>query len=298
MGGQVTDITPVGHGEWSSAFTFRHAGDDYVARFSTFEDDFRKDQLAAIRYASRALPIPRILEVGQVFDGFYAISERAAGGFIDTLDEQALRRLLPSLFGVLDAVRQADVSRSSGFGLWQGDGSAPHSTWRDALLDVGNDLQTNRTYGWRARLAASPIGDGPFDGAFRRLQSLVEACPEERHLIHSDMLNYNVLTQDDRVTAVIDWGSSMYGDFLFDVAWFSFWQPWYPAWSDIDFAEEARRHYAQIGLDVPNFGARLRCYETYIGLDSLAYNAFKGRWENQPAVIQRTLAVSDPSHRH
>jgi thiamine kinase-like enzyme len=41
------------------------------------------------------------------------------------------------------------------------------------------------------------------------------------HLVHSDLLHYNVLVAADRVTAVLDWGSSLYGDFLFDLAWLS-----------------------------------------------------------------------------
>ena len=50
---------------------------------------------------------------------------------------------------------------------------------------------------------------------------------QERHLIHSDLLNYNVLVADGRISAVIDWGCAMYGDFLYDLAWFEFWAPWY-----------------------------------------------------------------------
>ena len=84
----------------------------------------------------------------------------------------------------------------------------------------------------------------------------------------------------------------MYGDFVFDVAWLTFFQPWYPAWSDLDFAAEAARHYARIGLDVPGFAERLRCYEIFIGLDDQAYCAFKGRWAQLEAVARRTLEIA------
>jgi hygromycin-B 4-O-kinase len=106
------------------------------------------------------------------------------------------------------------------------------------------------------------------------------------------MLYYNVLVADDRISAIIDWGNAMYGDFLFDLAWFIFWQPWYPAWQAIDFVEEARRHYASIGLEVPDFEARLRCYQIYIGLDGQTYQAFTRRWSDLEATAQRTLAVA------
>ena len=47
-----------------------------------------------MRYASAALPVPRVTETGTVFDQFYAISERADGEFIDRLNAEQLRRAL------------------------------------------------------------------------------------------------------------------------------------------------------------------------------------------------------------
>ena len=75
------------------------------------------------------------------------------------------------------------------------------------------------------------------------------------------------------------------------MAWFAFWAPWYLAWAGIDFAAEAARHYAAIGLDVPDLDARLQCYLVHIGLDAQAYNAYKGevRWPALEATARRTL---------
>ena len=65
----------------------------------------------------------------------------------------------------------------------------------------------------------------------RELRALAAGCPELRHVIHMDLLNRNVLVSEDgtRIEAVFDWGCSAYGDFLYDVAWFTFWAPWHPA---------------------------------------------------------------------
>ena len=292
FGSAVRDLAAVGHGEWSKAYTFEHAGSDYVARFSTFDDDFAKDRLAA-RFASPELPIPPMLDIGTVFDGFYAISPRAVGTHLDEIDRSQLQAVLPALFRALDAARALDLSTSVGFGIWGADGTAPYPTWRAVLLDVGSDRPAGRTHGWRDRLAASPTGSGLFELGLSRLADLVDACPEQRYLVHGDLLNYNVLVSDRAVSAVIDWGCSLYGDFLYDVAWFAFWAPWYPAWAGIDFAAEAARHYAAIGLDVPHLEARLKCYQVHIGLDGQAYNAFKGRWPALEATGRRTLEIAD-----
>lgn len=293
FGPAVGEVTPVGQGEWSRAYAFRHGGAEYVIRFGNFPEDFAKDRLAA-RYGSGELPIPAVIEIGDAFGGSYAISERAFGGFIDELDAAQMHRLLPALFTGLDAARRADLSATKGYGMWGAHGVAPYPSWRATLLDVAADRPADRTHGWRERLRASPTGAGPFEEALGHLQRLVDACPEDRHLIHSDLLNRNVLVADGRLTAVFDWGCGMYGDFLYDLAWLLFWAPWYPAWQGIDFQGEAMRHYDAIGLDVPQIEERLRCYQVHIGLAGQAYNAYKGeeRWPELEATARRTLAVA------
>jgi hygromycin-B 4-O-kinase len=284
-------VQRIGHGEWSEAFYVRCADDrELVVRFSARDEDFLKDRWA-LRFASPRLPIPRLLEIGPAFDGYYAISERAYGEFIERRDQAAMERLLPSLFGMLDACRDADVPATSGFGVWNGDAVAPHATWRDALLSVNSDAPTNRTYGWSTRLRQSTDGQHAFDTGYQQLVSLLDACPNERYLVHSDLLYFNVLVHDDRISAVLDWGSAMFGDFLWDLAWFTFWQPWYRPWSGIDFPKAARQHYSAIGLEVPNFEERMRCYEIAIGLDGLAYQAFAGHWDNLAWTTQRLLSL-------
>ncbi len=290
-GARLDELQIIGQGEWSRAYAFRRDGDDYVARFGAFHEDFAKDCLAAA-FSSPALPIPKVMEIGEAFGGFYAISERVFGTFLDDLGEAEMRQLLPSLFGALDAARLADLSRSTGYGLWHADGTGPSLGWRAWLLAVADDSPKKRTHGWRSRLLTSPTGDRPYAEALSSMTALVPKCPEIRHLVHSDLLHNNVLVSGGQITGVLDWGCSVYGDFLYDLAWLSFWSPTFPAWRQIDFAHEARSHYASIGLDVPDFAERLRCYELHIGLDGQAYSAFMGRWDEVEATAQRTLALA------
>ena len=298
FGDDVEDVHALRDGAWSRAFSFHLDGQARVARFSASDDDFQKDQSAA-GYASAHLPIPRILDISEAPGGFCAVSERAFGDSLDDLDGERMWRVLPSLFAALDAARAIDISEGTGYGGWDASGNAPHATWAAALLataDPANDDQSpgwrSKIPGWRTRLEGSPTGAAAFDEAYARLEQLVEAIPETRHLVHADLLSHNVLVEGDHIAAVLDWGNAMAGDFLYDIAWFCFWAPWYPAWAGIDFRQEAARHYASLGLEVPGYEERLRCYEVHIGLDHLAYNAFMGRWDELERVAHHTLAIT------
>jgi len=278
-------------GEWSKAFGYSHDGLDWVIRISGLEEAFRKDARAE-RFSSEALPVPRIVDVGPVGDGFYAISERLSGDFLETVDDHRLQALLPALMATLDAMRLTDVSDTTGYGGWGPDGVGGDPSWRAMLLDAATDHATRHTHGWRAKLAASETGDGPFLEAYEVLTALVDHVSEERHLVHADLMNRNVLVSADRISGVLDWGCAMYGDFLMDLAWIDFWAPWSPGWQQVDLVAAAIEHYQAIDLEVPNFDKRLRACQIYVGLDGQAYQAHKGQWAEVARTAARTLEIA------
>ncbi len=93
-------------------------------------------------------------------------------------------------------------------------------------------------------------------------------------VVHADLINANVLVDDGRLTAVLDWGSAMYGDPLHDVAWITYWTPWHPNLSGPTFLDAA---LADERLTAGGHVARrLRACRLHIGLGHLAYNAWAG----------------------
>lgn len=290
-GARAVGVVEIGRGAWATAYGFMLDGVACVARFAAQSDDFAKDRVAA-SHASTALPIPRILEIGEAPGGFYAISERAHGSYLDALDDTGMRAVLPSLFATHDAMRLADVSRSSGYGGWDASGNAPHTTWQQALLALPGEAPSNRIHGWRDRMAFYPKARAVFDEGYDCLSGLVGACPSSRHLVHSDPVNRNILVASGTITALLDWGCGMYGDFLYDLAYLSFSTCWFPAWRAIDFVGEAERHFDAIALEVPAMRQRVRCYEIHIGLDALAYNAFCERPVERLDLIANRTAES------
>jgi hygromycin-B 4-O-kinase len=291
FGADVQRIQELGRGEWSVAFAYCLAGHEYVARFGFFDEDFMKDRIVA-KYSSERIPIPQIGAIGSYKNGFFALSERAYGNFLDQLDEHAMRAVLPNVLATLDEIKAIELSNIRGFGLWDARGIAPHISWQEALLDVVNDRPERRIYGWRKSLEEVPENLALFEQAAELFALKVPLCPNERYLIHNDLLNRNILVDAHRVTALLDWGDSRYGDYLYDIAHLLYWWPWFSQWSSIDILGEIEHHYKLKKLAIQNFHERLWCYQMHIGLDSLAYHCYTKRWDNFAWSMKRTFEVA------
>ena len=112
-----------------------------------------------------------------------------------------------------------------------------------------------------------------------------------RSLIHSDLINRNVLVHEDKISGIFDWGCSIYGDHLYELAWFEFWAPWLPT-LDIPYLRSAlEQRWAEVGYAPVDQAARLMACYLHIGLDHLAYNAYKGDWPAVAATAARMHAL-------
>ncbi len=291
FGDRTRDLVPLAAGEWSRAYALTLDGHEVVIRFGAYVDDFEKDRVMG-RHSSAALPIPKVLEVGEAGSEFYAVSERVAGKPLDDLDEGEMRALLPGLLAALDELRELRPIGRHGFGLWRPDGTAPSETWSAALLAVAE--RTGRTAGWRERLDASPQDAEVFDAAFGKLGRLAPQLPDVRSIVHGDLLNRNVLVDAGRLSGVIDWGNALYGDPLYDIAWLLYWWAWYPAWQGIDLTESLDRHWRAHGGPPDRMQERLLCYLIHIGLDNVAYSAFKERPEQLRRNTEQLLTYLQP----
>jgi len=282
-------VEHVADGAWSRCFGFTLDGSELVIRFGRHLEDFERDRLAA-HFAARNLPIPQVIEIDEAFDGWYCVSTRSRGTPLEQLETDEWQATVPSVLATLDALRRTDISATTGFGAWNHEGRAPHATWADYLASVMDDPPEHRTHGWKRRLLDSPTGDAGFCRAFEVMVDLAGTFVVDRTLVHNDLLNRNALAAGNEVTAVFDWGCSIYGDFLYELATFVFWGPWHPAIEGSDILTVSVDHYGDIGLEVPDIEARLRCCLLHIGLVHVAYNAFIGD--------EKTLALTDRRMSH
>jgi hygromycin-B 4-O-kinase len=291
FGSNVRDVRPLGAGKWSRAFAFDTDDSRLVLRLGDHEEDFAKDRIAA-SWQQPGLPVPGFLEMGEAFGAFYAVTERADGRFLDGLTRTEVNDVFPSVLRVLDALRRVQVPGSAGFGGWSRHGVGEHSSWKDALLTL--ETARPRIDGWKHRLQRWPQIQRAFDEGVEHLHVLTDQVPSRRDVIHRDLVNRNVLVAGAEVTSVFDWGCSMYGDHLYDVAWLTFCASYTTGFDRSDVHRRARAHYAAQGIAPDDFDLRINCYELHIGLGALIYRAFLGEEAHAQALAIKIQASSVP----
>jgi hygromycin-B 4-O-kinase len=270
----VDNVTQLKGGVWSTAFGFRVGKQSLVVRFGDHIEDYEKDRMAGT-WARPLLPTPAVLDVGAAFDGAFAVSERVEGDQLDAVSPDRMPLAIESLIETLRVLEDIALP-GSGYGIWRAPtGDAPHQTWQDFLTSVPH-RDAARIHGWRDRLASATDARKVFDRAQRLLEHLVHRCPDRRSVVHGDLLAGNVLvTTDNRISAVLDWGNALAGDPLYDLAWLMFWAPWHPG---ID--HDRLRQSAESRPDNVDLNERLLCYQLHIALDGMQYQAFAGLDDN------------------
>ena len=152
-----------------AGFGFHDGDRDLAIRFGRHRDDFEKDRRAGRRSRPRRYRFPKPSRSGARTTGSFAISTRAYG---EPLEQLSAVRLAHDAAVPVRRARRAAHHRCVR-DLWlRRMGcercAARLATWRDFLLSVDADTPDRRTYGWRERLAQSPVGDSPFDVGMAR----------------------------------------------------------------------------------------------------------------------------------
>jgi len=284
-GSEISMIDTASGGDWSQAFFFEVGGQSKVIRFSQADEDFLKDKFAH-RFNAPNLPIPEIEDIGQAFGGYYAISPRIDGDMVDHLPSGKMKLLVPQVLSLFNALRMADLSDTSGYGGWSAEGVGTSNSWSEFLTSVNIYDPTSRV-DWRAGLAIRPETNRLFDRVYQEMIGLLEYCPEARHLIHNDLLHFNLITKENKTAGVIDWGCSLYGDFLYDLAMFDLWSFYYPSMEGINWKGEAKKYFEDLGVDMTHFEQRLKCYQCHLALDAIKYNAFKNNEKDLALITGR-----------
>jgi hygromycin-B 4-O-kinase len=272
FGSPVHRLALVEGGGVAQTFSIAVGDLEYIVRLNQqMGANFEKEAFISIRFASPAVPIPRIVHLGRIGTLRYAVSERAPGMPLVALPPGEIAALMPALLNVMDAIHATDVRATTGYGLIGDDGNGRSQSWQSHLESVREEGPEWDYFGrWHALFKTTFLDRASFDRLFAQMAELIRFAPDDRYLVHGDFGFGNVMAEGGRITAVLDWINAAYGDFLYDVARFDFWG------AGMDFAGIVRRRYAERGIDVPHFDERIRCYQASVGLDAARFYAKAG----------------------
>ncbi|HEU0080513.1 MAG TPA: aminoglycoside phosphotransferase family protein [Candidatus Paceibacterota bacterium] len=277
--GGATEAVFIKGGEVSQAFAFDSGGKNYILRVNRHNQrGFEKDRYAHEHFASVTVPIPKIHEIGKIGDNFYALSERAPGETLLNLVKGDVESCLQSFLSVLDELHSRDVSLARGYGLLDERGIGESSSWNEAVLSIEKQ-------DWGKRFEETFMEKSLYESLLGKLKELVVYCPEHRSLVHGDYSFDNVLSDGSNVTGVIDWAQSMYGDFLYDIAWVSFWP------SSMDYVDRFKDFYTRKGSLPPHFHERVLCYQVWIALNSLGFYAYSNQRDKYEWAKSRIFSL-------
>lgn len=274
-------------GNVARIFAFVTNGVACVIRFNEhLALDFGKEVMIMEMLAETSVPIPPIVRIGTTGHLDYAVSLRAPGQTLQSLNLAANEAIIPEMMALLDEIHRADISATTGYGDFDASGKGRSRSWRKHLLEIRDDHSgAGFNPSWDQAFATSVLERPVVDRLFARLTDLVGFCPEQRWLVHGDYGFDNILVENGRVTAVIDWLGARFGDFVYDVAWLDL-------WSELDFTACFALHYAESGLIVPNFRERVRCYQCYMTIDALRFFALSGQTDAYIWLRDRTLEIA------
>jgi hygromycin-B 4-O-kinase len=215
-------IHPLIEGHISQAFSFEAAQNKYVLRLSETDADFKADQFAFDHFG-QGLPVPKVSEIGKFSSSaYYCVTNFVDGKGSNTLSSDEVARTLPSIWQALGSTFTTDISFSQGYGdldIMSGNGSS--DSWHEHILKLEREGVDS------FKRNATSVGLNPelIDKFFEQYRANLPFASETRRLLHGDPAFDNMLIDEDKVVAVIDWAQLGYGDWMSDFARLDFWWP-------------------------------------------------------------------------
>ncbi|MFH0945273.1 MAG: phosphotransferase [Planctomycetota bacterium] len=265
----ISPLQRIREGETSTAFTFAVRGERFVARFNQWREPFEKDLYAHQHFCLTGISVPELLAIETVRDSLhYALTRSVEGVTLDALSRRQLVALLPRILEALDLIHSVPIAAEAGCGDWDGDGVARFGSFAQYLRSLG-DSELSRCPSLLDD--DSMLDRSLFDSLTQQIDELADCCKETPSLVHGDFGSNNLLTDGERITGILDWQCSKYGDPLFDVAYLDFWS------NRLDYLEAYAAHMERNAPGLADYERRIRCCSIAVGLSALCFFVHAGR---------------------
>jgi aminoglycoside phosphotransferase (APT) family kinase protein len=259
---EISNINFIRGGQLSQAISYTVENKDYLLKIRMDNESLKKEQAIFNKLSKTdpTIPIPKILEIG-VFDNnesnprFYCISELCEGKMLFQFEKEVMDRLIIEMLEILYKIHSIDISETKGYGDWLEFKEAIYNSWKsflqeytkkhiDYLLNYFKDKPEDKEIIEKLKL---------------KISKLLPLCPEERYLVHGDYGAHNTIAIPGRITGIIDWEISKFGDFIYDIAWLEYFGHY--GKERIYFADMYKKIYEKrSNQKIKNFEERLTCY--------------------------------------
>ncbi|MCJ8009612.1 helix-turn-helix domain-containing protein [Lederbergia wuyishanensis] len=252
------DFKELSGGLVSQTYSFNTEISKYVFQVGNRPEVYEKEKWVYNHY-NHLLPLRNVLKV-EVEDGVaYSISNYIEGKKLFDLNSQELLDIVPSIMKTLEILESIEVTEQNGYGRYDNNGHGAYPTWEDFIKAVYNE----KIYNW-APLERNGLDSSVVTNALQKLKSHINSISiGKKNMIHGDLGSFNLLAENGKITGIIDWSLSLYGDHLYDKANILFWnedklQP---------LIQQIRNKY----IDSPEAKEKVYCYMLRIGLEEI-YN--------------------------
>lgn len=270
---KVTEITPIEGGNLSAVFSFSVLDKEYIIKFSDLAGHFETEKFIANLLSSQGVLFPSCHGLGKFESLDYLISDKISGHQLASCSLEQQRHLLPEVVQLLTQMNHVELGGTNGYGMIHSSGNGTYNSWKEYVIAVNAEDQAGTFWEeWYDLFKTSCLEKDVFDECYNRLLAYLTYNEPHRYFIHGDFHQFNILTDGQRITGIID-SNGKYGDFLIDLATLD----WHMR--TLDVIQEYQNYQHQIGNFIPNFEERLIGAKYYNGLIGLRFYAKMG-WKD------------------
>ncbi len=267
----VADITELKGGNLGGVYRFVHEDVKYVIKFTTLPEGFETERFVSGLLTRCGIPFPKCIANGRLEPNLaYIVFDWIEGSVLADYPDDRKARQVPELVRLLTRVNHIDVSETKGYGRILPNGNGAHATWQECLDATFAEDQTGTFWeNWTDLFRTTRLEKDVFEECRARMMAYARYNEPHRHFVHGDMHPWNILSDGDRITGVID-GNFAYGDYLIDLATLE------GILGRVGIVEAYERYQEKSGIVIPHFKERLIGAHYYKGLDGLRFYAKMG----------------------
>lgn len=259
-------VSPIEMGQLSKVYSFMAKDKSYVVHFRNNKESFIKADYMHKVYGDK-LPVPQVVKSGKIDEIFFSISNKVEGKTISSYSASEQNIIINDVVKLFVNMSHIYIEPSKGFGLISPNGFAPYKSWGEVLEKFFREDQEGFYKDWTKLYKQSFLEKSLFQEGYSAMIELSKYSPCTPCLVHGDFHLWNMLSDGNQVTGIVDWELAMYGDFMFDLGVLHLWTP------HLDFPQKVRDLWLEAGNDIMFFEERLRCHMLFKAIDGLRFYA-------------------------